>query len=111
MATAKTSERASSSNASEAICTVIATAPLQPTTSPPSSGVCNTGPNYGFPAEACPATPSQGTVLAAPGTCAQTSARPVSDQGECTVTPPATVSPAATMTPDAERTYTHVSTH
>jgi hypothetical protein len=78
--------------------------------SPPSSGNSNQGLKDGAPAETCPATPSEGTVLLAPGTCAQASAGRVPDQGGCTVTPPTAISLAAMMTPDAERTFTHVST-
>jgi hypothetical protein len=63
----------------------------------------------GVSGETCPATPSEGTVLPAQGTCAQASAGQVADQGGCTVTPPPAISLAAMMTPDPEKTYTHVS--
>jgi hypothetical protein len=92
---------------------------LQPTTIARSLGSCNAiggdhttskqGSKDGVFGETCPATPSEGTILPAPDTCAQAIARQVADQGGCTVTPPAAISPVAMMTPDPERTYSHVS--
>jgi hypothetical protein len=127
MATAKTSEAASriegSSNINdgEAICTLMTTPALQPTTSARSPGSCNSiggehatskqGPKDGVSSETCPVTPSEGTILPAPGTCAQASAGQVADQGGCTVTPTPAISPAAMMTPNPERAYSHVSYH
>jgi hypothetical protein len=105
METAKTPDRTTSiegiknCNASEAIYRVCQTQELQHSTSDEAA------------TEACPATPSEGTTLLAPGTCAQPSASPMPVQGGCTVMPPPAISPAAMMTPDADKTYTHVSTH
>jgi hypothetical protein len=96
----------------EAMCSVLPTQQPQHNTSsrsPPSSRNSNPGLKDGAPVETCTATPSEGTILLAPGTCAQASAW--SGRVYCDATSSNLL--AAMMTPDAEitfLTFTHVST-